>query len=191
MQCIWRSAYGYTKALVLVSTKENGFGLDNSGAWAIGHVNVHNRLLVTASYKNTGLKRSCILCVRVNVIMDVAFSWLELCINLTCGLLRTEHLANGGQCRVMHALLETWDLWFWRLLCFLREDSPVIAVEATVVLWNHQQQIFSTGSLWQLRGTFARWLLFTAKQWFWVVIIFTTWLFSFLLLSQSDPIVSL
>lgn len=140
MQYIWRSAYGYTKALVLVSTEENDLGLDSGGAWAVGLVNLHNRLLVNASYKNTGLKCSCVLCVRVNVILYVAFSWLELYINLTCGLLQTEHLANGGHCRVMHALMETWDLSFWRLLlCFLREGSPVIAVEATVVLWSHQQ----------------------------------------------------
>ena len=56
--------------------------------------------------------------------------------NLTCGLLQTEHLANGGQCRVMRALMETCD---FDGCCFLREDSPVIAVKATVVLWSHQQ----------------------------------------------------
>jgi len=139
MQYIWRSAHGYTKALVLVSTEENDLGLDSGGVWAVGHVNVHNQLLMNASYKTTGLKRSCVLCVRVNVFMNVAFSWLELRIHWTCGLLQTEHPANGSLCRVMHALMETWDLWFWRLLCFLREDSPVIAVEDTVVLWNHQQ----------------------------------------------------
>jgi len=59
---------------VLVSTEENDFGLDSGGACAVGHLNVHNQLLVNASYKNTGLKRSCVLCVRVNVIMCVAFS---------------------------------------------------------------------------------------------------------------------
>lgn len=57
-----------------MSTEENDFGLDSGGASAVGHTNVHNQLLVNASYKNTGLKRSCVLCVRVNVIMYVALA---------------------------------------------------------------------------------------------------------------------
>jgi hypothetical protein len=47
--------------------------LDNGDVWAVGHVNVHNQLLVNAIYKTTGLKRSCVLCVRVDIIMYVAF----------------------------------------------------------------------------------------------------------------------
>jgi hypothetical protein len=40
---IGRSAYGYTKALVLLSTEENDFDLDSGGAGEVRNVNVHNQ----------------------------------------------------------------------------------------------------------------------------------------------------
>jgi hypothetical protein len=40
-------------------------------------------------------------------LLTVMFCAVELCINLTLGLLLTKHLTNGDQKDVRHALMET------------------------------------------------------------------------------------
>jgi hypothetical protein len=58
--------------------------------------------------------------------------WLQLCINLTLGLLQTKHLTNGDQWEEGHAVIETY---VFNRICMFATDYRRTLCRSTAFSW--------------------------------------------------------